>query len=196
MSNVSNKFYEFSTFRIDAQEKILSRAGERIPLTPKAFETLLILIERHGHIVEKNELMQMVWPDATVEENNLNQNISTIRKALGENSTGQQFIETLPRRGYRFIAEVKESLPPQSAPALVSPLPVNIDTPKPTVPSRPVARRALWLLLTFVALLGIIYLLAAKRDTVRLTGTAATLKINRLPNTGDAWETAISHWTC
>ena len=194
MSNASNKFYEFSAFRIDAQEKLLLRAGERIPLTPKAFDTLLILVERHGHIVEKNELMQMVWPDATVEENNLNQNISTIRKALGENSSTQQFIETLPRRGYRFIAEVKEVVPPGPEPLLtsVSPVKQNVAAPPPTAPPRPLARLGFWLGLLLVALLGLVYFLVAKRDTAaRITGTA-TIKINRLPNTSGAWELAIS----
>ena len=107
-ANHSRYFYEFGPFRLDPEEKLLLREGERIPLTLKAFETLLVLVERHGHIVEKAELMQRVWPDSVVEENNLTQSVSAIRKALGGNGHAQGFIETLPRRGYRFVGEVRE----------------------------------------------------------------------------------------
>ncbi|MGH8650434.1 MAG: winged helix-turn-helix domain-containing protein, partial [Burkholderiales bacterium] len=72
------------------------------------FDLLLALVEHHGHLLEKDELMKLVWPDTFVEEANLSYNISLIRKALGDGENGQRFIETVPKRGYRFVAEVRE----------------------------------------------------------------------------------------
>jgi DNA-binding winged helix-turn-helix (wHTH) protein len=100
--------YEFGAFRLDAVEKTLSADGRPVPLTPKAIETLLALVERHGHLVTKDELFQKVWPDTFVEENNLAQNISQLRRVLGEGLNGGRFIETVPTRGYRFVAPVRE----------------------------------------------------------------------------------------
>jgi len=87
---------------------LLLRDGVAVPLTLKAFDTLLVLVENSGHTVEKVQLLNKVWPDAFVEENTLTSNISTLRKALGKASDGQEFIQTVPRRGYRFIAGVRE----------------------------------------------------------------------------------------
>ncbi len=101
--------YEFADFRLDAEERLLLRAGEVVPLTPKAFDVLLTLIEQPGHLLEKDVLLKTVWPDSFVEENNLADNISRLRKTLGEGENGLKFIETVPRRGYRFVAEVKEA---------------------------------------------------------------------------------------
>src|ERR671928_2088788 len=100
--------YVFGEFRVDVKERILLKENREVPLTPKVFDTLLVLLENSGHTLTKKELMQRVWPDSFVEENNLAQNISILRKALGEGSTGQRFIETVPKRGYRFVAGVKE----------------------------------------------------------------------------------------
>lgn len=99
--------YEFAGFRLDAEERLLLRADEVVPLPPKAFDVLLALIEQPGHLLEKEVLLKTVWPDTIVEENNLADNISRLRKTLGEGENGQKFIETVPRRGYRFVAEVK-----------------------------------------------------------------------------------------
>lgn len=104
-----NGFYEFGPFRLDLTEKVLLKDGKLVALTPKAFDTLAILIEKSGHLVEKEELMKQLWPDSFVEENSLSQNIYLLRKALGEDSQGLRYIETIPRRGYRFIAGVKEA---------------------------------------------------------------------------------------
>jgi pimeloyl-ACP methyl ester carboxylesterase/DNA-binding winged helix-turn-helix (wHTH) protein len=93
--------YSFGAFRVDAGERLLFKADREIPLTPKVFDTLLALIENASHVLTKKELMQKVWPDSFVEENNLAQNISVLRKALGES-----FIQTIPKRGYRFVADV------------------------------------------------------------------------------------------
>src|SRR5213594_4086599 len=99
--------YEFGPFLLDTAERRLLRDGQPIPLTPKAFDTLLVLIRSGAHMVEKEELLKSVWPDTFVEEANLAYNISTIRKALGEGSE-QQYIETIPKHGYRFVAAVRE----------------------------------------------------------------------------------------
>ena len=98
--------YEFGPFRFDTRERLLARDGESVSLTPKAFDLLLALVERHGHLVEKEELFQVVWPDTMVEESNLSSNIALIRKALNDGENGLKFIETVPKRGYRFVAEV------------------------------------------------------------------------------------------
>src|SRR5215470_5022150 len=108
MLRQDNGIYEFGPFRLDPAEKTLSKDGESVALTPKAFDTLLILIEKSGRLVEKEELMKQLWPDTFVEENSLSQNIYLVRKALGEESQGARYIETVPRRGYRFTAPVRQ----------------------------------------------------------------------------------------
>ena len=105
----TQNFYEFGCFRIDRAERTLLRDREVVTLTQKAFDVLMALVERSGHIVEKEELMGKVWPDSFVEEGNLTQNIYTLRKILGETEDGQQYIQTVPRRGYRFTANVSRS---------------------------------------------------------------------------------------
>jgi TolB-like protein/DNA-binding winged helix-turn-helix (wHTH) protein/Flp pilus assembly protein TadD len=106
MSQQPKHIYEFGPFRLDAAERLLSRDGEVVPLQPKVFDLLLALVERHGRLLEKDELMKAVWPDTIVEEVNLANNISILRKTLSEN--GERFIETAPKRGYRFVASVRE----------------------------------------------------------------------------------------
>lgn len=102
--------YEFGPFVLDADERVLRRGGRPVALTPKAFDTLLVLIERNGRLVEKDELMSRVWPDSFVEEGSLAFNISVLRKTLAEGGEQTQFIETVPKRGYRFVADVREML--------------------------------------------------------------------------------------
>lgn len=102
------RIYEFGRYRLDAKERVLLRDGAPVPLALKAFETLLVLVKSHGHILEKGELMRQVWPDSFVEENNLAQNISLLRRVLGDGGDGGSFIETVARRGYRFTADVKD----------------------------------------------------------------------------------------
>ena len=107
--------YEFDEFRINTTERILQRRGQDIPLPPKVFDLLLALVVRHGQVVTKDQLMSEVWPDTFVEETNLKVYVSTLRKALGEGAEGAKFIETLPRRGYRFVGAVTEILPELSS---------------------------------------------------------------------------------
>ena len=113
MSTRAQHLYEFGPFRLDTAEQLLLRDGRPLPLTPKAFEILVALVERSGHLVEKEELMKAVWVDAFVEESNLTNNVSALRKLLGQGKSGQNYIETVPKRGYRFTAAVKE-LPPET----------------------------------------------------------------------------------
>ncbi|HYA24963.1 MAG TPA: winged helix-turn-helix domain-containing protein [Terriglobales bacterium] len=108
MQQKAKCFYEFGPFRLDPVEHVLLTAGTRVALTPKAFETLLVLVENAGHILEKDDLLKQVWPDTFVEEGTLARNISTLRKALGDDPEGETYVETVPRRGYCFVAEVRE----------------------------------------------------------------------------------------
>ena len=101
-------FYVFGPFRLDLEERLLLHEGETIPLAPKIFETLVLLIESKGRILKKDEIMKKLWPDRYVEESNVSQNIFMLRKILGEGSGNDQYIENIPRRGYRFIAAVNE----------------------------------------------------------------------------------------
>lgn len=108
MTRTARQFYEFGPFRIDATERLLWRDGEVVALTPKVFDTLLVLVENSGHILTKDEMMKAVWANSNVEEANLTKNISTLRKALTQTSETDQYIETIPWRGYRFSAGVRE----------------------------------------------------------------------------------------
>ena len=101
--------YEFGPFRLDPTERTLFGQGQAVPLSPKGFDLLFVLIRKAGRIVDKEELMREVWPDTFVEENNLTVNISWLRKALGEVSSEQLYIQTVPRRGYRFAASVRQT---------------------------------------------------------------------------------------
>src|SRR5829696_5900124 len=107
MSSNSGHILQFKDFTIDIDQKVLLRGGVPIALAPKVFETLLVLIENHGRIVLKEELMKRLWPDTFVEEANLTFNIQQLRKALGDNARKPIYVETIPRRGYRFIAGVE-----------------------------------------------------------------------------------------
>src|SRR6516162_6226381 len=113
MSDLSPKIYTFGPFRIDFDQRLLFRAGDSVPLAPKAFDTLAVLVERQGRVVEKAVLLRLVWPDTFVEENNLTQNISALRKAFGD----QGYIETIPRRGYRFMIDVEAGSASDAQPA-------------------------------------------------------------------------------
>jgi Tol biopolymer transport system component/DNA-binding winged helix-turn-helix (wHTH) protein len=108
ISEQPKHLYEFGSFRLDAGERQLLRDGQAVSLTPKAFDLLLTLVEHHGRLLEKEELFKAVWPDSFVEESNLSSNIALIRKALGGGAAGERFIETVPKRGYRFLPEVRK----------------------------------------------------------------------------------------
>lgn len=103
---MSARSYAFGEFTLDVASRRLFRAGVAVPITVKAFDTLTALVERAGHVVEKDELMRRVWPDAIVEEANLSQQVFLVRKALQEHPKDHHFVATVPRRGYRFVADV------------------------------------------------------------------------------------------
>ena len=107
-SQQTTRLYEFGPFRIDTINRLLLRDRKPIPLKPKVVDTLLLLIENSGRVLDKDELIQKLWPDTFVEEGNLTQNIYVLRKALDTSDDGESYIETIPRRGYRFAAQVKE----------------------------------------------------------------------------------------
>src|SRR5579863_7130482 len=98
----------FGPYRIDREQRLLTKGRDVIPLAPKVFDTLLTLAESGGRLVEKQNLIDKVWPDAFVEEGSLTRNISTLRKAIGESSQDQKYIVTVPKRGYRFVAQVTD----------------------------------------------------------------------------------------
>src|ERR1043165_9183451 len=98
--------YKFGDFLLNLSERSLTREGRPLQLTPKAFDTLAALVARGGHLVEKDELLREVWPDTFVEEATLAQNIFTLRRVLGPE--GGRYIETVPKRGYRFVGEVEQ----------------------------------------------------------------------------------------
>ncbi len=107
MSSPQSAIYEFGDFRLEADSRLLFRRGEPVRLTPKVFDTLLHLVQHQGKVVGKDELMRAVWPDTAVEENNLNQNISTLRRVLGESRGENRYIGTVPGQGYHFIPAVE-----------------------------------------------------------------------------------------
>src|SRR5688572_25483973 len=100
--------YEFGPFQLDTADHCLLREGQLVPLTPKVFDLLQVLVRNNGHLIEKDELIKEIWPDSFVEEGNLNRNISILRKVLGEDSSGKPYIKTVPKRGYRFVGGVKK----------------------------------------------------------------------------------------
>src|SRR5262245_53968751 len=108
MSKPLIQFYEFGGCRLDAANRLLFQNEELLPLTSKSVEILLLLVEKEGSVVGKEELMSRVWPDSFVEEANLAHHVYLLRKALGDGN-GTRYIQTIPRRGYRFVAEVHRS---------------------------------------------------------------------------------------
>lgn len=124
------KRFEFNNFLLDVKERILLRDGKPLSITPKAFQVLQILVENHGHLVERNELLNTVWENNFVEEGNLTFTIRLLRKTLEDNKQNPLFIETVPKRGYRFIAEVKE-ISENVLPAEEKHVPTNTSSQRP-----------------------------------------------------------------
>src|SRR5882672_12827446 len=115
MSQQINRCYEFGPFRLVPWERQLLRDGQPVTLPPKALDTLLVLVQNSGHAVKKDDLMRTVWPEAFVEESNLNHYVSLLRKTLSEGNGGERYIETVPKHGFRFVAEVRETFDEASA---------------------------------------------------------------------------------
>ncbi|HYZ84580.1 MAG TPA: alpha/beta fold hydrolase [Bryobacteraceae bacterium] len=119
MSEVPNKLFQFGPFVLDAEQKLLQKGSRTVPISPKALDLLCVLVSHAGRMLSKDELIARVWRDTFVEENNLSQNISQLRRLLGQ-QPGQEYIETVPRRGYRFAAEVTVVEAAQKAQAAVA----------------------------------------------------------------------------
>jgi Tol biopolymer transport system component/DNA-binding winged helix-turn-helix (wHTH) protein len=133
MSSPRNVF-EFGPYRLDPSDCLLTRHGQPIQLKPKVFDTLVVLLENSGRLISKDELMQRIWQGSAVEENNLNQNISALRKALGTRPDGGNYIETIPKRGYRF-ADVVTNLPGDGLSSRIDPHGAATATIEPAVPA-------------------------------------------------------------
>ena len=101
--------YEFGPFRLDTTAPLLLRSGEVVPLAPKTLDVLVVLVDKRGTLVCRDELVSAVWPDTFVEENNLTHHISLLRKTLGNIDNVQPYIETIPKRGYRFTGSVRQT---------------------------------------------------------------------------------------
>jgi TolB-like protein/DNA-binding winged helix-turn-helix (wHTH) protein/Flp pilus assembly protein TadD len=172
MSSPPKRSYEFGPFRADLEQRLLLRQGEIVPLTSKVFETLLVLIEHRDRVLEKEELMRLVWPDTVVEDNNLTVNISTLRKALGDNASERRYIVTVPGRGYRFAAEVREVFPAAEPSAKDAP-PETIAATATTSGQR--LGWKIWLSLVLVMALGgaLLYYWQTRRKTGPLAGIKA-----------------------
>jgi TolB-like protein/DNA-binding winged helix-turn-helix (wHTH) protein/Tfp pilus assembly protein PilF len=137
--------YEFGPFRLDPAGPVLLRGAEPVPLTPKAAEMLLALVRRAGHLVGKEELMKEVWPDTFVEEGNLSNNVWTLRKALEEDAAGCRYIDTVPKRGYRFVAEVRRIKVDAARPAYAAAQAAEEFGRRPVARPWTRARSGLWL---------------------------------------------------
>ena len=205
----TRRLYEFGPFALDVAERRLAREGQPVALKPKVFDLLTVLIENRGRLLEKEQLYQALWPDSVVEEVNLNVNVSALRKALGETPASPQYIETIPKKGYRFIAAVTEkaiAAPPvrtlvradpaatQLMPAgepeplpvanIVQPLTIADASHPPRSPAR-LTRLALPLavVLLSVVFAGAVYVLRSRPEKTAAPGirTIAVLPFRSLP---------------
>jgi DNA-binding winged helix-turn-helix (wHTH) protein/TolB-like protein/Flp pilus assembly protein TadD len=169
MGQEARQVYEFGPFRVDPAERLLLRDGSPIPLTAKAFDTLYVLVQKNGHLVEKAELINAVWGDSFVEEGNLTVVIHTLRKTLGDDSVERKYIQTVARRGYRFVAKVREFTPSERDEPIAQPTPV----PSPPVEIPPTRKT-----LTFAATFGVLVL-------ALVIGTAGILHLRKASAAGD-----------
>ena len=161
-------FYTFGPYRLDPVERVLWRDGQPVPLPPKDVEMLIVLVECAGHIVEKDALLERVWPGVFIEEGNLSRRIFNLRQALGEGSGGQKYIETVPRRGYRFMVAVEEA--GESSPAVRADL--GNSAPKQSAAGSPGTRR-LWLWPLAVSLVLVITATLASQHFMKARSIAS-----------------------
>lgn len=186
MSQPADHYYEFGPFRLDPAEHVLLREGQLVPLTPKALETLWVLVEHRGHVVDKDELMRKVWPDTFVEEVNLAKNVSTLRKTLGGGESEQGYIETIPKRGYRFVASVREvSASPQVEEG------GGTDHSRPKTKSRQVIVGLTLALFVVSVTLVIVYAVYRSRTRSAQASPFQKMKVTRFTN-GGTWVPTIS----
>ena len=186
---LANPHYRFGEFIVDTDQKVLLRQDKELPLTPKLFETLLILVENSGRIVQKEQFMERLWPHSFVEEANLTSNIQQLRKSLGDNARQPHYIETVTKRGYRFIAEVQRvetiSNGAHSSAPRVDPI---------VIPAKIIKRRAAIALATaalVVMFAGFAFWKFSKPSSKNL-GEHLPLKIERLTASGQSRSATIS----
>lgn len=150
--------YTFGRYRLDPDERVLRRDGQPITLAPKDVETLIVLVQRSGHIVEKEELLEKVWPGVFIEEGNLARHVFNLRQVLGDAPDGRKYIETIPKRGYRFVAAVQEDEEPSRS------VPARTQTPEPGEPSSHSERKkVLWpWIVVFSAALAVTLVLSVR----------------------------------
>src|SRR5437870_8659715 len=175
MSLAINHFHRFGEFTVDGDQKVLLRNDSPLPLAPKVFDTLLILLDSRGRIVEKEELMKRLWPDSFVEESNLTFNIQQLRKALGDNARQPRFIETVARRGYRFIAEVNGN----SALPIAAETELQSASPALSLPSS--KRSYLWIVAVAILVMGSIGIVVSWFARSRLAASASSAPILATP---------------
>jgi eukaryotic-like serine/threonine-protein kinase len=196
---LANPHYRFGEFIVDTDQKVLLRQDKELPLTPKLFETLLILVENSGRIVQKEQFMERLWPHTFVEEANLTSNIQQLRKSLGDNARQPQYIETVTKRGYRFIADVQRvQTPHNGAHNSASP----VDTSPPAIAAMVTARKrirrktviALVTAAVVVVFGGFVFWRSSKTSSKNLGDLVANLplKIERLTASGQSRSAAIS----
>src|SRR5437588_1172941 len=178
--------YIFGSYRLDADERVLLRDGQPVTLPPKDLETLLVLVERAGHIVGKEELLEKVWPGVFIEEGNLARHIFNLRQVLGDSPDGRKYIDTIPKRGYRLVAQVQEDLEP-AAPA--PSVPVLSEQPQAAVHLG--HKRSLWLWPLALWLLAVTGVLVARHFLPRRNPPPQRVMLAVLPFenlSGDAHE--------
>jgi Tol biopolymer transport system component/DNA-binding winged helix-turn-helix (wHTH) protein len=202
-------FYEFGPFRLDLANRLLFCDEEVVHLTPKVFETLLILVRKSGQVLEKDELMSAIWPDSFVEEGSLTRSIATLRKALGEEHGEHRYIETMPRRGYRFVAKVHVATEDGFVPAVVAsqnivvtaadgvaPEPVTLPVEASSTSARNSIkrRRQSFILATtlLLAVSGFAFWLVGWLNREKAAEPFHTIRMTRLTMTGRARDVAIS----
>jgi DNA-binding winged helix-turn-helix (wHTH) protein len=170
---IEGRIYEFGDFHLDTAERVIQRAGKPLSISPKALDVLIALIESRGRIVEKEALMKKVWNGTFVEENNLTSTIYVLRKLFGESGASPRYIENVPRRGYRFVAEVVEVPPPDLT--LAEDLPATIGQ-----------RRRPWILISSLSALAAAAILASYfRHPPRLTNKDTIVLADFVNHTGD-----------
>ena len=185
-----SRIYEFGNFRLNTIERVIERAGRPLSITPKALDVLIVLVENRGRLVEKEDLMRKVWPETFVEDNNLAFNVSVLRKLFGETGASPRYIETVPKRGYRFIGEVV-GVPEQLAATEVvrdfaeklGPLNAESNPPAPLHTTRRGARP--WILASALLSLAVGIVTYYFHRTPKLTDTDTIVLADFINKSGD-----------
>lgn len=173
----TRRFYEFGPFRLDAAVPLLLRGRAVVPLGPKAVEILLLLVERRGNPVTKDELLRAIWPETFVEESNLTYNVSVLRKALGEGPGSKVYIETIPKRGYRFVAAV----------TVQEELGQTGETPRAAPVARPWMRAVFFAIGGAALLSGLLYFAATTTNRGEIRSVAILPFLNLTPDSAEEY---------